>query len=84
MAKLKQYTYNVIFDRDEDGVFIATVPALQGCHSYGHTLEEAERNIQEAIEGHLEARLIVGDPIPIDETPSVPLVKPIQVNLGSV
>ncbi|MFH1738329.1 MAG: type II toxin-antitoxin system HicB family antitoxin [bacterium] len=79
----RTYQYTVNFEQDEDGVYIATVPALPGCHSFGRTLDEAEKNIQEAIEGHLEARLKAGDPIPIEEAPSVPLSKPIQVSLSA-
>ena len=40
----------VIIEQDEDGVFIVSVPTLRGCHSYGHTVEEAMKNIAEAAE----------------------------------
>ena len=33
---------------DEDGVFIVSVPTLRGCRSYGHTIDEAMKNIAEA------------------------------------
>jgi predicted RNase H-like HicB family nuclease len=32
-----------------DGVFIVECPVLQGCRSYGQTIEEAVDNIREAI-----------------------------------
>ena len=38
----------VLIEQDEDGVFIVSVPTLKGCHSYGHTIEEAMQNIAEA------------------------------------
>jgi len=38
-----------VFERDEDGVWIVTVPAVRGCHSSGRTLAEARRNIREAL-----------------------------------
>ena len=41
--------YRVFIEQDEDGVFVAEVPALPGCISQGNTRKEALRNIQEAI-----------------------------------
>ncbi len=78
------YQYTVVFDRDEDGVYIATVPALQGCHSFGHTLAEAEKNIQEAILCYLEGLREVGEEIPVEETPPTPVTKAVQVSLAAV
>ena len=40
----------VLIEQDEDGVFIVSAPTLRGCHSYGNTVEEAMRNIAEAVE----------------------------------
>jgi predicted RNase H-like HicB family nuclease len=34
---------------------VAFVPILPGCHTQGETLEEAERNVSEAIELYLES-----------------------------
>jgi predicted RNase H-like HicB family nuclease len=52
----------VIIERDEDGVFIVECPVLQGCHSYGDTLEEALENIREAIQLCIEGRVAQGEP----------------------
>ncbi|OGH15790.1 MAG: hypothetical protein A3C22_00235 [Candidatus Levybacteria bacterium RIFCSPHIGHO2_02_FULL_37_10] len=46
--------FRVIFEQDEDGIFIASVPAIPGCHTQGDTYEEAIKNIKEAIELCLE------------------------------
>jgi len=46
--------YRVLIEKDEDGVYVAEVPALPGCISQGATRAEALRNIQEAIEAYLE------------------------------
>src|SRR3990167_6634923 len=40
--------FKVIITRDEDGVYVASCPAIPGCHSQGDTLEDAEKNIKEA------------------------------------
>jgi predicted RNase H-like HicB family nuclease len=44
----------VIIEQDENGYFVAEVPALPGCLSQGKTHEQAIANIREAIEGWLE------------------------------
>ncbi len=45
---------HVSIEEDEQGFFVAEVPALPGCLSQGKTREEAISNIKEAIEGWLE------------------------------
>ena len=40
----------VLIEADEDGTFIFSCPTFQGCHTYGETMEEGMRNIQEVIE----------------------------------
>jgi predicted RNase H-like HicB family nuclease len=44
----------VVIEQDEDGLYIADVPALQGCHTQGETFEEAMERIKEVIELCLE------------------------------
>lgn len=56
--------FRVLMERDEDGVFVATVPALPGCVSDGRTLAEAKANIQEAIKVYLESLAAHDEPIP--------------------
>ena len=47
---MKQYlNFKVIINQDEDGVFVASCPAIPGCHTQGDTYEEAEKNIKGAI-----------------------------------
>ena len=45
----KVLNFKVIVEQDEDGWFIAGVPAIPGCHTQGKTYEEAVKNIGEAI-----------------------------------
>jgi len=61
--------YRVLIEQDEDGLFVAEVPALPGCLSQGKTRAEALKNIQEAISAYLESLKAHGEPIPpsIDE-----------------
>lgn len=48
-------TFKIFLEKDEDGFWVVSCPALPGCHSQGRTKKEAVSNIREAIEGCLEA-----------------------------
>ena len=48
------YRLQVIVEVDEDGKYVASAPALQGCHTQGDSFEEALVNIQDVIEMCLE------------------------------
>ncbi len=56
--------YRVLIETDEDGVFVATVPALPGCVADGATRGEALSNVKDAIALYLESLEDHGDPIP--------------------
>ena len=47
-------SFLTIFTQEKGGRFSVLVPALRGCFSEGDTLEDAKKNIQEAIELYLE------------------------------
>ena len=47
--------FNVFIVQDEDGIYIAKVPDIEGCHTQGETLEEVMNRVREAIEVCLEA-----------------------------
>jgi len=55
--------YAVIFERAETN-WAAYVPDVPGCVTTGKTLDEAERNIREAISGHLETLRKFGEMVP--------------------
>ena len=55
--------YAVVIEKGK-GNFSAYVPDLPGCVAVGDTDEEIEREIQEAIEFHLEGMRADGLPIP--------------------
>ena len=55
--------YTVVLEREEDGGYVASVPALPGCVSQGDRRAEALANIQEAIELYLEDCRGAGDPL---------------------
>ena len=56
--------YRVLIEQDEDGAFVAEVPALPGCISQGRTRTEATDNIKEAIALYLESLSVNDEPVP--------------------
>ena len=56
--------YRVLIEQDEDGVFVAEVPALPGCISQGQTRAEATENIREAIALYIESLAAHNEPVP--------------------
>lgn len=56
--------YRVLIETDEDGVYVAEVPALPGCISQGRTRTEALENIKEAIAAYVESLRIHSEPVP--------------------
>lgn len=67
--------YLVVISGDvEDGGYTASVPALPGCHSEGETVDEAVKNIREAIACYLES--LERDQAPL---PSAPIVTEVEV-----
>ncbi|MBI1784956.1 type II toxin-antitoxin system HicB family antitoxin [Candidatus Sumerlaeota bacterium] len=63
---MTKYQFTVVIERDEDGVFIATCPLLQGCYTQGDTYAEAMENIRDAIQLHVGARQELGETIPTE------------------
>ena len=51
--------FDVVVERDEDGYYVASVPALRGCHTQARSLDELISRTREAIELCLE---VEGEP----------------------
>ena len=41
--------FNVVIEQDEDGYFVASVPALRGCHTQAKSLDALMKRVKEAI-----------------------------------
>jgi predicted RNase H-like HicB family nuclease len=52
--------FNVVIERDSDGMFVASVPSLPGCYTQAPSREVLMTRIREAIALHLEDR---GEPV---------------------
>ena len=48
--------FQVIIEKDSEGYFVASVPALPGCHSQAQSLDELMVRTREAIELCLEVQ----------------------------
>ena len=47
-------TFKVVLEKCAEGGFVASCPAIPGCHSQGETRDETLANIKEAIQVCLE------------------------------
>ncbi|MEX0774800.1 MAG: type II toxin-antitoxin system HicB family antitoxin [Phycisphaeraceae bacterium] len=47
-------TFDVIIERDQEGYFVATVPALKGCHTQAKSLDTLMKRVREVIDLCLE------------------------------
>ena len=57
--------YSVLIQYDAtDGIYVASVPELKGCMAHGYTREEAAKEIQSAMQLHLEVMREKGVAIP--------------------
>ncbi len=41
--------FDVVVERDEEGIYVASVPALPGCHTQAESLDQLMERIKEAI-----------------------------------
>ena len=46
--------FTVLIEQDEAGYYVATVPALRGCHTQAKTLDSLMKRVREVIELCLE------------------------------
>ena len=58
--------YTVVLQRENDGGYIAKVPAMPGCVSQGDDRDQALANIREAAELYIEDCVAAGEPMPVE------------------
>lgn len=46
--------FSVIIERDAEGYYVASVPALRGCHTQAKSLDQVMSRVREAVELCLE------------------------------
>jgi predicted RNase H-like HicB family nuclease len=60
---MKQVTYRVLLNKEPEGGFTVTVPALPGCITFGETMDEVIINAKEAVELYIESLTAHAEPI---------------------
>jgi antitoxin HicB len=63
--KVSTRTYTLLIDQYPEG-YLAYFPALQGCHTWGKTYEDAIKHAEEAVRLYLASLAAHGDPWPED------------------
>lgn len=61
---MNSHTFRIIIEPDEGATFHGYVPRLPGCHTWGKTIGETRKNLQDAIRVYLESLLDDGEAIP--------------------
>jgi len=51
---MKKREFTLIIEQDEDGYYVADVPALPGCHTQAKSMDVLLKRVKEAIELYLE------------------------------
>lgn len=65
---MKFYTFEVVVEKEpEDEGYLAYSPTLPDCFSNGRTIEQARRNMREALRQHIESPPAHGRQIPQNE-----------------
>ncbi len=60
------YQFTVIIERQPEGEYLVSVPALPGCYTEGRTLEEAREMATDAIRAYCTSLIKHGEPVPIE------------------
>jgi len=64
---MKFYSFEIVIEKEtEDEGYYAYSPTLPGCFSNGKTLEDAKKNIREAVQQHVASLLAHAQPIPLN------------------
>jgi antitoxin HicB len=78
-APMRFYNFEIVIEKEpEDEGYSAYSPSLPGCFSNGRTIEDARRNMREAIQQHVAALLAHGEPVPQNER----LVHALELSIG--
>ncbi|RQW80562.1 MAG: type II toxin-antitoxin system HicB family antitoxin [Methanothrix sp.] len=60
------YDYTVVLRPDDNGTFVAFVPAIPGCHAWGQTSQEAQTELLNVFEMIKEEHEEEGRMLPAD------------------
>jgi predicted RNase H-like HicB family nuclease len=60
------FDYHVVCHRDDNGSYVAYVPAIEGCHAIGSTPEEAQQELDNVFTMIVEEFVERGQSLPDD------------------
>lgn len=63
---MNEYQFTVVIERQPEGEYLVSVPALPGCYTEGHTLDEAREMAADAIRAYCASLVKHGEPLPIE------------------
>ena len=58
--------FTIVIEQDEDGIYVASVPELEGCHTQAKTLDELRERVNEAIPLYLEVESEIVEAVPLE------------------
>jgi predicted RNase H-like HicB family nuclease len=58
-----QREFDVVIERDAKGYYVASVPALRGCHTQARSLDELMERVREVVELCLEVEGEESEPL---------------------
>lgn len=61
---MKNYTYRIIIEPDENNTFHGFAPTLRGCHTWGNTIEETRKNLKDAMKAYIFSLFEDKQPVP--------------------
>jgi antitoxin HicB len=64
--QMNAYRFTVIIERQPEGEYLVSVPALPGCYTEGRTLDAAREMAIDAIRAYCASLLKRGEPIPLE------------------
>ena len=63
---MNAHQFTVIIERQPEGEYLVSVPALPGCYTEGRTLEEARDMATDAIRAYCASLVKHGEPVPVE------------------
>ena len=61
---MKTFVLKVSLEKEEDGRWSESIPALPGCSSWGYSHDEALSNMKDAAEIYIEDMIEAGEELP--------------------
>jgi predicted RNase H-like HicB family nuclease len=58
--------FTIVIEQDEDGIYVASVPELEGCHTQAKTLDELRERVNEAIQLYLVVESGIVEAVPLE------------------